>query len=171
MCMCTGICVHLQWCQSPFLCLCVVVYSFLLFALISGSVYRFDGGNPCNHLDSVSTEVDILTDGNVSSCEERNSTAVDLFGFFLGNDPQRNVIITVVGSHIDCNPVNGLRVAISSTSHQSYICELRFSHAPDRCHYKCSCMGDDACSHVIIGILGVGNRDICELKIGWRLLI
>ena len=152
------------WLRSPFLCLCVVVNSYLLCALVSGAVYRFDGGNPCNHLDSISTEVNRLTDGDVSSCEATNGATMDVFRLFLGSIPQRNLIMTVIGSHMDCNPVSGLHVAISSTSHQSYTCKLKFSNAPDRCHYKCSCMGDDVWSHVIIGILGVGNRDILWIK-------
>ena len=77
--------------------------------------------------------------------------------------------LTVFESHINCNPVDGLHVTISSTSHQSYICKLKFLHSTDRYHYRCPCIFlDNICSHVIIGILGIDNGDICDIIIGWR---
>ena len=152
--------------MKPYLRLYIAEYTF---SWISGAVYRFNGTNSCNHLEADSVEVDLLTDGDVSSCEARNGTTTDLLGLFLDGIPRRHLFITVIGSHMNCKPVDGLHVTISSTSHQRYICKLKFSHSPVRCHYRCSCLGDDICSHVIIGTLGIDNGDICEITIGWTL--
>ena len=137
--------------------------------LFSGAVYRFNGTNPCNQLEADFEEVALLTDGDVYSCEARNGTTADMYGLVLDGIPRRHVVVTVIGSHMNCNPVDGLHVTISSTSHQSYICKFKPSHSPDRCHYRCSCI-DYFCSHITIGILGVDNGDICEIKVDWRQL-
>ena len=134
---------------------------------LSGAVYRFNGTNPCNQLEADFREVDLHTNGDVYSCEARNGTTTDMFGLFLDGMPRRYVVVTVIGSHMNCNPVDGLHVTISSTSHQSYICKSMPSHSSDRCHYRCSCI-DHFCSHITFGILGVDNGDICEIKIDWR---
>ena len=155
-------------CLEHWLWLCIDVYIHPFFSLTSGAVYKFNDINLCNHLGAESVEVDLLIDGDVSTCETRNGTTVELFGLFLDHIHRRHIAIIVIGSHMDCNPASGLHVAISSTSDQNYICKLKFSNAPDRCHYKCSCMGDDVCSHVIIGILGTDIEEICEIKFGWR---
>ena len=154
-------------CQSPSLCLCAVVYTCLVSVLISGAVYKFYGRNPCYHMEAETAEVEILTDGDVSSCEKKNGTTVDLF-VFLADIHRRHLTITVIGSHVNCNPVEGLRVAISSISRRSHLCKIKFPHSPDRCHYRCSCMVDDVCSHITIGIPGIAIGEICEIKLGWH---
>ena len=135
-----------------------VVYS-------TGAMYRFNGSNPCNHTEAGSDEVDKLRDGDLFSCALRNDNVLEFFGLFLNTKAQRQIVITVIGSHMNCSPVDGLKVTLFSISHKSYICKAMLSHSADRCQYQCSCKRDDVCSHVVIGIPSVHGGDLCEVVI------
>ena len=132
----------------------------------TGAAYKFNETNYCNYTESTSEEVDILTDGDLSSCETRRGNAVDLFGLFF-KFPMRHVIISVIGSPMICSPVQGLHITIVSTSDQGKPCQAMLSTFPDKCLYRCVCITGDDCSHVVIAVPGVDGGEICEIVVAW----
>ena len=147
----------------------IYIYIFARCSVyITGAVYRFNSSNSCTGLETGSEELDILTDGDVLSCEPMDGGTVNSFSLFFTMTHRRLVILNVIGSHMNCNPVTGIRVAGVSISHQSYMCKSMFSHSSDRCHYECSCMKDDLCSHAIIQIPSANGGEVCEITSSWH---
>ena len=140
--------------------MCVYAVCCVYFA---ATVYRFNSLDICYNMGSGLKEVTLLTDGDVLSCEPRDDSTVNSFGLFFTTTQQRRLILKVIGSHLNCNPVTGLRVAIVSISHQISTCQSMISHSSDRY----SCLVDNVCSYVAIQILGVDDGKVCEITSVW----
>ena len=142
---------------------------YITYILFSGAVYRLRGSTPCNQNEMKSDEVDVLTDGDLSSCESDNGNTGDWFGLFLDKIPRTRILLSVIGN-INCRPISGLLVTIVSLSEQSNICKTVFSSSSDMCHYRCYCMQNDICSHILVKITTGDRGEICEIKFGWYIL-
>ena len=139
-------------------------YNLLKF---TGAIYKFNGSNICNHMEEESWHFVELTDGDPFSCLLRNGNTVDHFGLYLNDIHWRYIPVTVIGSPMNCSPVDGIYAIIVSTTHQSRMCKIMLSSNSERCHFECSCVRDEVCSHVVFRIVGVDGGNICEVIIGW----
>ena len=135
---------------------------------LSGTIYRFEGGNPCNYSDYESQEYPVLRDGDPSTCELMFSVSDDVFfvAFFSHTRFGANIVF-IRGSHLECSPAMGMSVAIVSPNHQSYTCAGQYTGKTHFCRYLCVCINQDGCSYLTVHgkktRFDDESKEICEI--------
>ena len=137
-----------------------------LYCIISGKVYKFAETSFCNHLEMESAENETLADFNPDTCQYREiAKKTAMYGLFFKTVMWGNVNFVVMGTNLICSPGDGASAFVVSVTRKYAVCMAYATHTRTRCHFKCTCSGNDVCSHVLVLMPGADSGSICEIKI------